>query len=119
MADLQKLQRTAIRKAVTISINSAKGFLAEEDVNKHISSLQGLASLLRKKLNTLDDLDTTILGECEENEVDREITESNTYQTNVYICLAEIERALESVGLPQQTEQSFSRTTSMNSLSQQ
>ena len=91
-----KRQRSSARKAITTSIKTARTYLdTEADLNKIESKLKDLAALLRSKQNTLEELDIKILDSCEvEEELDREATETNEYQTNIFICLAEIESAL-------------------------
>ena len=73
-----KRNRTATRKAVNTSIRSAKTDLTNEnELENNESRLKGLAALLRVKVNVLDDLETKILASCEEEDVDREASDSN------------------------------------------
>ena len=96
MTENNKRIRTAARKSVTKAMNTAKDYTSE-DIGEH--DLRSLSTLIKTKLNILDDLDAKILISCEEEDLDREMTDSDTYQTNIYISLAAIERFLENLRL--------------------
>ena len=94
MAD--KRVRTATRATVTRTINSAKDILATIAVDDKDSSvqLQGLANLLRTKLNLLDELDRKIIAVWDDDDEDlfaKEVEDSDKYQQSIYSMLAEIE----------------------------
>ena len=83
MTENNKRIRTAARKSVTKAMNTAKDSVSE-DIGERENDLRGLSTLTKTKLNILDDLDAKILVSCEEEDLDREMTDSDTYQTNIY-----------------------------------
>ena len=111
--DSDKKQRMSVRKAVTVSINSAKACLQDSDnISEYEAKLKGLASLMRAKLCILEELDAKIIATCDYEDIDKESSDTNTYQTNTYVCLAEIEEALEKLRV---TDPSYSRPLRANS----
>ena len=72
MTENNKRIRTAARKSVTKAMNTAKDYTSE-DIGEHENDLRGLSTLIKTKLNILDDLDAKIFVSCEEEDLDREM----------------------------------------------
>ena len=95
MAD--KRVRAATRATITRTTNTAKEILATEASEDSSVQLQGLANLLRSKLNLIDELDRKILAEWDDDNNEllaKEIEDSGNYQQTIYSTLAEIESFL-------------------------
>ena len=91
----EKRQRTVARRCVTITINSARAILENNEFStQDEAKLSGLSRLLQTKGETLGELDAKILATCEEEDVDTEAVETTVYQTEIFTCLAEIENAI-------------------------
>ena len=92
-----KRQRTAIRRCITTTIRQIEDCLyeGENDFDDEIvTKVNGLSNLLRAKQSLLLEVDMTILDECEEEGIDDEVDNANNYQTNVFVCLAKVEKAM-------------------------
>ena len=59
MTENNKRIRTAARKSVTKAINTAKDYMSV-DIGEHENDLRGLSTLIKTKLNILDDLDDLV-----------------------------------------------------------
>ena len=90
----------SVRKAIAMSINTAKVYINDTEKDNYETSLKGIASSIRAKLNVLDKLDSKLICTCAEEEIDKETTDANNYQTNIYVCLSEIDTALERLREP-------------------
>ena len=84
----EKKQRSSVRKAITISINAAKGYMTGDEIAEgDESKLKGLAALLRTKLNVLDTLDEKIITTCEDDDdIEKETIETNKL-SNEYLFM--------------------------------
>ena len=104
-----KRERTSVRKAITMSINTTRVYINDTEKDNYETSLKGIVSSIRAKLIVSDKLDSKLictcfrgffLCTCAEEEIDKETTDANNYQTNIYVCLSEIDTALERLREP-------------------
>ena len=91
--------RRALRYQVTASINQAKSTIENPDSANFISTLKGIAAVLKSKLTLLDEVDTKLLCTFD-HEFEKEVEAANVYQTNIQICLAEIDSVILSASVP-------------------
>ena len=93
-------KRTLVRRQITMAINTARGYIRDPEMENYETSLKGISTLLKSKLNTLEDLDFQIIASCEDENMDKETIEATDYEMNVHLFSAEIEDALEKLRLP-------------------
>ena len=94
----ERKQRTVTRKCVTTTIKSARLLIEnKENLVDNETKLRGLATLLRNKGAALEELDAAIISSCDDEELDREATETTDYMSEIYTCLAEIESAMSTL----------------------
>ena len=92
-----KRQRTATRRCVTTTIRQIQECLSDVHINDNDAKAEGLSALLRTKQKELELLDTQILEEVNEEDVDAEVDGANEYQSNIYVCLAEVEKTMKNL----------------------
>ena len=93
--DGDKRLRANTRRVITTSITNAMNYITENQITENQVKLKGLATLLRAKQNTLEELDAKILCQCSDEDFEAESNATNEYETNIFMCLAEIDEALE------------------------
>ena len=113
MEELTKLRRERgfIRTSITTAINKSEEIVKSSRVRDNEATLLGLSNLLKTKLNSIDSVDHQILHLLPEAEVAKDQTDAASYQESVYVCLAQIEKALLPVPSPA-SSQNMSQTSS-------
>ena len=84
---------------MTTTIKSARLLIESRDnLVENEAKLRGLATLLRGKGASLEELDAVIISTCDDDDqLDREATETTDYMSEIYTCLAEIESAMSTL----------------------
>ena len=90
-----KRERTPVRRMVTTSMNAVEKTLLSRGAPDFSTVLRGHLSVLKNKLQSLEEFDTKIAALTEVDEdLEKESKESNKYQMDVYMCISKIEDAL-------------------------
>ena len=66
-------KRTLVHRQITMAINTARGYIRDPEMENYETSLKGISTLLKAKLNTLEDLDSQIMASCEDENMDKEM----------------------------------------------
>ena len=91
-----KKQRTQLRRQLTIAMNKTNECLVDPTADGYKLTLKAMASILKPKATQLEDIDNRYILFCDdEDAITKETTEAARCQMDCYLCLAEIEAALE------------------------
>ena len=99
-----KRERTSKRRLITKTINDAKTLLTDKDLNEQgVTRLKGLSKIISSKLGVIESIDSKILALVEESELEKEMDDSAKYVTDSYLCVSDIESALEKLSMKSTT----------------
>ena len=99
-----KRERTSNRRLITKTINDAKTLLTDKDLNEQgVTRLKGLSKIISSKLGVIESIDSKILALVEESELEKEMDDSAKYVTDSYLCVSDIESALEKLSMKSTT----------------
>ena len=99
-----KRERTSNRRLITKTINDAKTLFTDKDLNgQGITRLKGLSKIISSRLGMIESIDSKILALVEESELEKEMDDSAKYVTDSYLCMSDIESALENLSMKSAT----------------